>query len=184
VLLLVFGGVALRGPLSTEAFSQEFKEQPSSRRVLTSTTAEAVAESFPVGTGLGSFQSVYRQFENPNRVERQYANHAHNDYVEVALELGLAGILLVLAFMIWWGRQSWSVWRGDFAGAGLARAGSLMIGIVLLHSVVDYPIRTSAIAAVFAMACALLLPARSGRDEATADEAPQGGESLRHLQAD
>ncbi|HEY0042986.1 MAG TPA: O-antigen ligase family protein [Allosphingosinicella sp.] len=184
VLLVAFAGIAFQGPLSTEAFSEEFKEQPSSRKVLTATTAEAVAASFPVGTGLGSFQNVYRQFENPNRVERQYANHAHNDYVEVALELGLPGILLVLAFILWWAQRSWAVWRGDSPGVGLGRAASLMIGIVLIHSLVDYPIRTSAIAAVFALACALLLPARLGRADTVAEEASEEGGSLRHLSAD
>ena len=33
-----------------------------------------------------------------------------------------------------------------------------MIGIVLAHSIVDYPIRTAAIVAVFAFGCALMVP--------------------------
>lgn len=179
VLLLVAAG--LRGPLSTESLSEEMREDPASRRVLTETTAEAAADSFPVGTGLGTFVNVYRLYEEPNRVGRGYANHAHNDYAEVALELGLAGILLVLAILAWWARQSLRVWRRDFSGAAMARAGSVAIGVIALHSLVDYPIRTAAIAAVAAIAAALLV--RPSLPESAARRADRESDA-RHLEAD
>jgi hypothetical protein len=57
-----------------------------------------------------------------------------------------------------------------------------MIGIVLAHSVVDYPLRTAAIVAVFAMGCALLIPAgaaarrnRAGRGQRIAAAAAHRG---------
>lgn len=184
-VLVFFLGLALVGPLNSQAFSEELTDQPASRATFAATTAEAIGDSFPVGTGLGTFQEVYRTFEDPNLTSREYVNHAHNDYLEVVLELGLPGLLLMLAFLAWWAMRSWAVWRSDFAGANLARAGSVIILIVLLHSVVDYPLRTSAIAAVFAMACAFMVPPppprerrRSSRDE------PAEGDSLRHLEAD
>lgn len=180
---LIVAGLA--GPVSTQSLSEEMSEDPASRRVLAETTLEAVGETFPVGTGLGTFSTVYRQFEEPNRVSRGYANHAHNDYVEIALELGLAGILLVLAFIVWWLRQSWRVWRNDFAGSALARSGSVIVGIVLLHSIVDYPIRTAAIAALFAAACAFLVPRAGPARRPAADGGEgEGAAPLRHLEAD
>lgn len=181
-LLLIFVVAGLRGPLSQEELSAEVSEDPASRRVIAATTMEAIEPSFPVGTGLGTFSTVYRLFENPNRVSHGYANHAHNDYLEIALETGLAGILLVLAFILWWGRQALRVWRRDFPGAGLARAGAVVIAVVLLHSIVDYPIRTAAIASLFALACALMAPAPGRRDDAASSEAR--GEALRHLEAE
>ena len=182
LFLIVFAAAALRGPLSTVAFSGDLSAHPSSRRILATTTSEAVRDSLPVGTGLGSFASVYRRYEDPNRVTRQYANHAHNDYLEFVLELGVAGLLLMLAFIAWWVRALLRVWRRDFSGAALARAGSVVIGIVLLHSIVDYPVRTAAVAAVAALACALLVPPAGRRDEEGAAEAAEG-EELRHLEA-
>ena len=59
--------------------------------MLASTTVEIIKDSFPIGTGLGTFSTVYRRYEDPSRVTRQFANHAHNDYVEAVLELGAAG---------------------------------------------------------------------------------------------
>lgn len=181
-VLLIFTIVALRGPLSSEAFAGDLTDQPTSRRVLAATTTQAIQDSFPVGTGLGTFQTVYRRYENPDRVTRQYANHAHNDYIEFVLELGIAGLLLILAFIAWWAMALVRVWRSEVPGAAMARAASVAIGVVLLHSIVDYPVRTSAIAAVVAFACALLVPAP--RREAEPGDAEDPGSDLRHLKAE
>jgi O-antigen ligase len=182
VLALVFAYAGLQGPLGKENFEADLTEQPSSRRVMASTTVEIIKDSFPVGTGLGTFSTVYRRYEDPSKVTRQFANHAHNDYVEAVLELGAAGLLLILAFLLWWGRRSYQVWTRDFEGAALARAGSAIIGIVLAHSIVDYPIRTAAIVAVFAFGCALMVPPIARRSPAEPDE-DESSAPLRHIEA-
>ncbi|MFN3943483.1 MAG: O-antigen ligase family protein [Allosphingosinicella sp.] len=182
VLFVLFLGVAFAGPLNNQALAGKLDDNPTSRKVMAATTLEAAAAYFPVGSGLGSFADVYRTFDDPDRVVSEFVNHAHNDYVEVALELGLPGILLILAFFAWWIMMSLRAWRSDSEGANLARAGTVVIFVVLLHSVVDYPIRTSAIAALFAVACALLVPPpapparRSSRSRS-------GGEKLKHVEA-
>ncbi len=181
-LALVFAFAGLQGPLGKEAFEADISSQPSSRRVLASTTTEIIKDSFPIGTGLGTFSTVYRRYEDPSRVTRQYANHAHNDYLEAVLELGAAGLLLLLGFLYWWGRRSYLAWTRDFEGAALARAGSVMIGIVLVHSIVDYPIRTAAIVAVFAMGCALMVPPAPRRGSAEPAE-DDSSAPLRHIEA-
>lgn len=182
-LALVFAFAGLQGPLGKEVFEADMSSsQPSSRRVLASTTVEIIKDSFPIGTGLGTFSTVYRRYEDPGRVTRQFANHAHNDYVEAVLELGAPGILLILGFLFWWGRRSFQAWTRDFEGAALARAGSVMIGIVLAHSIVDYPIRTAAIVAVFAFGCALMVPPMPRRSTAERSE-EDPSEPLRHIEA-
>ncbi len=183
LLLLAFVGAGLRGPLSTEALSAEVSEDPASRRVLAATTMEAVKESFPAGTGLGTFAPVYRQFENPNRVSPGFANHAHNDYLEIILEIGIFGIFVVLGFLFWWIRQSLRVLKSDFSGAAMARAGSLIIGVILMHSIVDYPLRTAALAAVLALACGLLSPAPIRKQRGEAADPFAGEDGPRHLEA-
>ncbi|MGZ8296511.1 MAG: O-antigen ligase family protein [Allosphingosinicella sp.] len=182
VLALVFAFAGLQGPLGKEAFEADVTSQPSSRRVLASTTGEIIKDSFPIGTGLGTFSTAYRRYEDPSRVTRQFANHAHNDYLEAVLELGAAGLLLILGFIFWWGRRSYQAWTRDFEGAALARAGSVMIGIVLAHSIVDYPIRTAAIAAVFALGCALMVPPIPRRSSAESAE-DESSAPLRHIEA-
>ncbi|HEX8525609.1 O-antigen ligase family protein, partial [Allosphingosinicella sp.] len=176
--------LALAGPLNTQALSEKLSGQPTSRAHIASTTIEGIGAFAPLGSGLGTYQDAYRAFDDPNRVSREFTNHAHNDYLEVAFELGIPGLLVVLAFIAWWAIRSRDVWRADFEGAGLARAGSAIVFIVLLHSIVDYPIRTSAIAALFALACGWLIPYSPPLDRAARPAERKADEPLRHLAAD
>jgi O-antigen ligase len=183
LLIVLFVGLAFFGPVSQQSLSGKFSANPASRRVLAATTVEAIKDSFPVGTGLGTFSSVYRRYEDPRQASREYANHAHNDYLEVALELGGVGILLVGLFILWWLRRSVAAWRSDLPGMRMAEPAALIIGIVLFHSLVDYPIRTSAIAAVFAVACALLVPPPLRQERRRRSRSAEG-EPLKHLEAE
>jgi O-antigen ligase len=49
------------------------------------------------GTGLGTFQHVFPMYK-PDGITMFY-QHAHNDYIEILLELGIVGALLVLLFL-------------------------------------------------------------------------------------
>lgn len=151
---------------------------------MAATTVEAIKGSFPAGTGLGSFPQVYRTYEDPAAIGSELVNHAHNDYLEFVLELGLPGLVLILAFIFWWAWRMIGIWRSNFEGAGLGRAGSVLVLVVVLHSMVDYPIRTSAIAALVAVGCALMIPANAGARRTTRG-IPEGEPTdLRHLEAD
>ncbi|MGE5564054.1 MAG: O-antigen ligase family protein [Bacillota bacterium] len=131
-----------------------------SRADLVKTTSHAVADFMPFGSGLGSFRSVYALYENPWNVTETYVIHAHNDYLEVALELGVAGIVLMLLFLAWWAAAVWRAWRTAEAGP-FARAAAIASAAVLIHSLVDFPLRTAAIAACFGMCLALLADSRA-----------------------
>jgi O-antigen ligase len=183
-LLVVAAGFALFGPGTPQALSDKYSTSPASRREFALNTADLIAATTPVGTGLGTFAGVYRRVEDPRGASGQFVNHAHNDYLEVVLELGIPGALLIAAFFFWWLRRSFAAWRSDLRGANLARAGSVIIGIVLMHSIVDYPLRTSAIAAVFAVACAFLVPYASGaRRRKPEEDGAEAGTGVRHLEA-
>jgi O-antigen ligase len=183
--MAAYVGIALVGPISTESLSSKFTTAPASRKVMTSRTLQAAVDHMPVGSGLGSFQNVYRTYEDPADADHGFANHAHNEYAEIALELGVPGILLVLLFVLWWARRSYAAWAGEYSGVALARAASTVILIVLFHSLVDYPLRTSAVAALFAAACAMLLPAPAGAaSRRRAGDGGAGEGATRHLQAD
>lgn len=126
-----------------------------SRREIWNVTAAAIAETFPVGAGVGTFEQMYRLFEDPTTVTRTYVNHAHNDYLEILLEAGAAGLLLVVAFVLVWGGMVVKVWRSPVS-SHFARAATIASGVILAHSIVDYPLRTAAIAAVFGASLAIM----------------------------
>lgn len=126
-----------------------------SRTEIWATTAEAIRDSMPVGAGLGTFSLIYRQYEDPGLVTSEYVNHAHNDYLELALELGLGGIALMALFLGWWIIAAAKVWTSPLS-TPYGRAATIASAVILAHSVVDYPLRTSAIVAVFGTAIALI----------------------------
>jgi O-antigen ligase len=141
-------------------FGESAKTSVQSREDILATTSEAIGDFFPFGSGLGSFRQAYHLYEKPEEVTTTYVVHAHNDYAELALELGLAGIVLMLLFLVWWAVAVWNVWRS--AGAGpFARAAAIGSAAILVHSIVDFPLRTSAIAVCFAMCLGLLASRRA-----------------------
>ncbi len=82
-----------------------------------------------------------------------WVNHAHNDYLELLLETGLPGLLLMLAFLGWFVFQTTRVWRSPFASL-FAKAATIAAAAILVHSIVDYPLRTAGIVAISRLASA------------------------------
>jgi len=172
---------AFVGPLAHQDIADQFGTSPTSRRVIAQNTMQAIGDYLPLGTGLATFPQVYRFYEDPSLPRTVYVNHAHNDYLEVALETGVFGIILMIAFFVWFGWRSWVVWTTEREGANLARAATLAIVAVLGHSLVEYPLRASAIAVIFAMSCAFLVPARASRSSRSNRSRSQS--TLRHMEA-
>ncbi|WP_309662848.1 O-antigen ligase family protein [Sphingomonas sp.] len=138
-----------------------------SRQAMWSTTIPAIKDNIVLGTGVGSFDQVYPTYEDAAAVTPTFVNHAHNDYLEIALETGIPGILLVGAFLLWWGRRSVPIWRAA-ARDRYALAGLIASGAILVHSLVDYPLRTAALSTIMAASLALMArprpPVQQGND--------------------
>ena len=142
-----------------------------SREQILITTGKAMADAMPLGSGLGSFVKVYRLYESPAAVTNEYVIHAHDDYVELVLELGVPGIALLLLFLGWWAMQCFAVWRKG-EGGPWSRAASIASAAVLVHSLVDFPLRTAAISACFALCLALLAARRAPLKQEASDLRP------------
>jgi O-antigen ligase len=126
------------------------------------------AQSFlPLGSGIGSFESVYLSVEPLTEVSPIYFNHAHDDYLELWLETGVVGAALIAAFLAWFAVRAVQVWRrGTSEGGDLAGACVVLVLLMLGHSLVDYPLRTEALAVLFAFACGVLASAGLRRPNA------------------
>ena len=119
--------------------------------------AEAAQTWLPLGSGIGSFDTVFRSVEPLEQLDPTYFNNAHNDYLEVWLETGWLGVLLIGAFLVWYGRRAWSAWRAPTSRErDYQRAASIALLAILLHSTVDYPLRTMIMAILFALCTAIL----------------------------
>lgn len=125
------------------------------------TTFETALKALPFGTGLGSFVPVYSTVEKSQTAVAAFANRAHDDLAEFLLETGLIGAGLVVFFLVWLVRQFDAVRRQPKADEDplqllLLRASTLILTLLLAHSLVDYPLRTTALSAVFAIFCGFL----------------------------
>jgi O-antigen ligase len=111
------------------------------------TTYRALKEFFPVGSGFGTFVPVYQRFEAPETMLVQFVNHAHNDWVEIVLEGGVPALVLLAAFIGWFAWSSFRIWRrrSDLSGDLTMMAASISAALLMLHSIVDYPLRTPAL---------------------------------------
>jgi O-antigen ligase len=157
--------------IGSSRIGQEASGSVQSRGVILKTTAQGIADTMPLGSGLGSFVKVYPLYESADRVTPEYVIHAHNDYAELVLELGLAGVLLIVAFLAWWAVASKAAWRTG-GGGPYARAAAIATAVVLVHSLVDFPLRTAAISATFAMCLGLLIDRRPAQRQDPADLRP------------
>ncbi|MEO9130570.1 MAG: O-antigen ligase family protein [Sphingomonas sp.] len=126
---------------------------------------QIIRDYFPFGSGLGSFEVVFRSYEDISNFNYDYLNNTHNDYIQILIETGLIGGALLLIFLTWWTRAFFIAWtsaaareRGE-ADTRLKRTAGLITFIALLHSLADYPLRTAALSTVFAFCIAILTDA-------------------------
>ena len=175
---LIAIAVLVASPLQSNITSTGVENDYLSRYTLFTNSLRAAADHVPVGSGVGSFADVYPAYENPVLVDRWYVNHVHNDYIELALETGLPGILLIAAFVLWWIQRVVAIWRAPTIDR-FARAATIASGAIMLHSLVDFPLRTTSISALFAFCVAIMVGVR--RRSTIAAPVKQNEQDARHL---
>ena len=141
-------------------------------------TLFAAGQHWPWGSGLGTFVPVFVAAERLEVVDTGHPNRAHNDFLELTLEAGLPGLVLLAAL------AGWLIWRlkerlrnaatpGErielaFAGATLA--------LLAAHSVVDYPLRSMSLAVLAGLAVGLILSSGGSPGNGNAGS-PRGDEA-------
>jgi O-antigen ligase len=142
------------------------------------TVLTIVRDFLPLGTGFGGFDPVFRIYEPYELLAPQYFNHAHNDLLELVLTGGVPALVVLAWFLGWFATRAFALLRtrGGSSSAEFARLGAITITILLLSSLVDYPLRTPLLSAVFAIACGWIAAnsAVSGRGAAQREERESG----------
>jgi O-antigen ligase len=175
-LLVFIVGLALAAfytagsPLLTGVGSTDFGSGPLSRIDSWNRATSMAQDYFPVGAGVGSFRDAFGSYEDALLVTDMHVVHAHNDYLEVLVETGLPGLLLIVGLIGWWAVMTVMIWRRPPEdGLRTRKAASIAVAVVLLHSLVDSPARTEAIACLAALCLGLMAsvpPPRSKREGA------------------
>lgn len=114
----------------------------------------ALRAYFPLGSGMGSFDEVYQAFESLEHVNPGYARRAHNDYLELGIEAGLVGFVILAGWIAWALRAWWSGRRNS--GPREVDASALALLVIAGQSVLDYPLRNQALLCLAALLIAVL----------------------------
>lgn len=126
--------------------------------------ARLVGDFFPWGSGMGTFVEAYGAAEPERLLQPSYLNHAHNDWLEVAITGGLPFLLLLLLTAVITARRGLRTLMAAPSPARqvLARLGFAICLILILGSVYEYPLRTPSLAVLFAIGVAFWA-GRAGR---------------------
>lgn len=127
-----------------------------------SVTVKVAGANLPFGSGFGTFVPAYQMAEPRLLLLERFVNRAHNDWLEFWLEGGIFSVLGLVVFIGWFLPAVTRVWKAEStAGSSLAitlaRASSIVIALLLVHSTIDYPLRTTSLLILFSLACALLI---------------------------
>ena len=125
-------------------------------------TLAAAADYAPLGSGLGTFQQAYQPYEAKDTPGRYVINHAHDDYLELWLEGGLPALILMSLGFVAWTHRGWQLFqrREETESAAslkimLTRVAWLSASLALIHSALDFSLRTTASMAVFSVLAAI-----------------------------
>ena len=119
------------------------------RSEIYSQTVTAIEDRPLLGAGLGTFGPVYRSYRTGEI--RPGVNMAHNDYLELALELGVpAAVLFVLGFAVLALGCAGGV-RARPRNAALPAAGVAACTLVGAHALVDFSLQIPAVAVTFSL---------------------------------
>ncbi|MES3154811.1 O-antigen ligase family protein [Sphingomonas faeni] len=111
-----------------------------------------------LGSGVGSFTTLFAANEQLAWVKPTFVNSAHNEYLQLVIEFGVPGVLLLAALVV-------SLPGPVRAFRGLSRKdprriemlfGFAVVALFAFHSAVDYPLRRPAAWGLFALALAAI----------------------------
>ena len=101
------------------------------------------------GSGFGTFANTFRHY----RIffDGFFVNHAHDDYLELVIETGLAGFATAMWFLVIVYREGFRNLRGAKRSEPAMLSSAAMVGCtgVLVHSFLDFNLHVPANAALF-----------------------------------
>lgn len=128
------------------------------RHQILTATLEALRLWWPLGSGPGTYALIMPPLQ-PLALPDVVLNHAHNDYLELLVETGALGALLLAAALGAAGVQGYRLWRRPPPGGAWPWQVGAGLGLLLAagHALVDYGLRSPLNQLVFALLAGLFL---------------------------
>jgi O-antigen ligase len=132
------------------------QEESLEQRSMAARHATQIVRDFPwLGTGGGTFHLAFPSYTPPE--VRGFYDHAHNDYVEFASEVGLPGGLLLAMLVLHsaWHSVLLLMRSHDQLARGMAFASLMGVTSLLIHATVDFNFQNPANAMLFLIVLSL-----------------------------
>ena len=155
-LLVVAAGIAAVGLYAAMGW-MKVDEIEEIRWLMRQATAALAMVHLPWGSGIGSFVPVFQQALPEALVLPNYINAAHNDFVQVWLETGVAGAAVAALAIVAIVCALLGRWRGTGGHRRIVWGSLLGLVAVLAHSFADYPLRTPALLAVTMLLAGIII---------------------------
>jgi O-antigen ligase len=117
----------------------------------------AVKQAWPVGVGVGGAQPAMIAAERLEVLDPYLPNRVHNDYLELALEGGLPAVILLAIIAVLLAAAIWRSWRSRPEERQLTVFGIVVLMVAAVHSLVDYPLRSMALACLIGTGAGMLM---------------------------
>ena len=180
VATIIVGSTLIGGESSLTRIAETVgtEDVSSNRTHIWNVTLSIIKNNFIFGTGYGSFGVAYTPYDTLNGLER--VEQAHNDYLQVLSDAGIIGLIIAGLFVftlfqsgIKNAQSSIPFRRGVAVGA---LAGCFAI---LVHSIFDFVLHTTAIAMMFITLTALVIVSRNKFPEDVPEVSPKRSKKRR-----
>ncbi len=155
LLAIGFAAVIALSPGRISDSIERFDARSDAREEIWDDASYSAQRYWPIGAGMGTFDEVFQIDESLENLSARRAGRVHNDYLEVAIEAGLPGLVLIAGWlcMVLW--LTWRTRRSGFRWA--AWSGSVILIATAAQSLVDYPLRSQGMLGFAALALIILL---------------------------
>lgn len=167
--VIIGGAIMIGGESSLTRFAETAvsNDITTNRTHIWNITLQVIKNNLPFGAGIGAFAAAYTPYDSMNGIER--VEQAHNDYLQILADAGIVGLILA-AFFIY---QLFRTGLQNIKTENLFRRGVAVGALagcfaILVHSIFDFVLHTTAVTVLFLMLAAMV--AVSGRRFADDDQ--------------
>jgi O-antigen ligase len=151
IIFFILSAVIFGILLSSNSVPSRFR-QIDYTRYLIYKAALVLFREFPwLGSGFGTFGDLFFRYQS-GEMQEYYYLYTHSDWLQLLLESGLAGFVLVTAGWLIFLTSLVKQWyrRHNTLARGLGLGGISALGAGSFHALVDFPLHIPALALVFA----------------------------------
>jgi O-antigen ligase len=172
-VVMVAGAAFVGGDTSLTRLAETASENDvtTGRSHIWAVTADVIRDEFPFGAGIGAFPVAYARHDTMSGLER--VEQAHNDYLQIAADMGVIGILIGVWFLYLFFRLGASIGRIENSYRRAVGVGAF-VGCtgILVHSLFDFVLHTTAITVLFVVLLSIGEGSRSEYPDDVAEPEP------------